>query len=72
MNKIKQFRDIKNIKQVELAMAIGWPRARLSNYENLQRQIVIENGWKIVTGLNRLGVECDFKDVFPPQKDIAA
>jgi transcriptional regulator with XRE-family HTH domain len=55
------------ISQRQFAMKIGFLPSTLSNYENSNRMLNVSTAWKIVIGLQDLGLDVLFHDVFPPQ-----
>ncbi len=68
MNKIAELRKSANVTQVQLAEKIGWAQPRIANYESGFRTPSLKDGRKIVRALNALGVEVNFDDVFPDDK----
>jgi putative transcriptional regulator len=68
MNKISHYRSKANVSQAKLARLIGIKPSTIGNYESGIRNINLEMCWRIVTALNRLGIECSIEDVFPDPK----
>lgn len=58
-NRIKELRKKLNIKQVELARAIGLPAPTLCRWENHQRKVPAEYAFKICKFFRK-----DFLEVF--------
>lgn len=66
MNLISTIRGRANIRQNELAAALGWSQGRLSNYESERRQPSLSDSRMITAALNALGAACTLDEVFPP------
>jgi putative transcriptional regulator len=66
MNRIAEIRERDQIKQGDLAKALGWQRSRLSNYETERRVPSLADSRSIVAALNQLGAGCNLDQVFPP------
>lgn len=74
MNRIAELRSgaASPISQSALALALGWSQGRLSNYEAGRRIPTLKDSRAITVALNRLGVDCQLDDVFPPEQEVAA
>lgn len=65
MNNISSERQKLGISQTQLAVALGWGRPRLSNYEASLREPGLSECRAIVDTLNGLGANCTLDTVFP-------
>lgn len=70
MNKIRQFRELAELTQSQLAGIIGWGQGRLSNYETGERSPSLDDMRRIVAALGANGAPCTLDEVFP--SDLAA
>ncbi len=51
--------------QEDLAKVVGCSQGTINHYANSNRTPNYEMAWKVVDGLNALGADCSFADVFP-------
>jgi len=69
MNALKTLRIEACMSQRRFGAACGFGRksqARIGHYEAGRRSPSLDDARTVVATLNRLGVECDMDDVFPP------
>lgn len=70
MNLVKQFRKKAKASQCDLAAASGVSQFCIYSAEGGARDSLrLDSARAIVAGLNKLGVECSFSDVFPDDVD---
>lgn len=74
VNRIKDYRKKANLSQQALADAMQPPahKSTISNYENCRREPGIQIIYKILSALNKNGVNCSVYDLFPELKKKAA
>lgn len=74
MNKINELIKEHNLTKAGISRAIEWgDSGRLGNYASKRRKVTVDVGYEIVSGFNKLGVNCTFEDIFPdPNKNKAA
>ncbi|WP_105901407.1 helix-turn-helix transcriptional regulator [Vibrio gangliei] len=65
MSKIKVIRGELGVTQETLAKKVGVSQSAMNHYENGNREIKNELGWRIVNALNELGASCTYEEVFP-------
>lgn len=64
-NNIKNLRLTVPVGQRQFALRMGVKPSTLANYENGLRGVTVANAWNIVNQLNAIGLNVEFKDVFP-------
>lgn len=74
MNNLSKFRTKAGLAQKQLGELCGFesPQARISHYENGQRNPSIDDIKIIIGALSRSGVDCTFETLFPDTEDSAA
>ena len=70
MNNISLFRNQAGISQSKLSEMVGVIPSTIGNYESGIRAVNIHMGWKIVNAFEKLGVTCNFIDVFPNPTEL--
>lgn len=64
-NNIKKLRLTVPIGQRQFAIKMGVKPSTLANYENGLRGVNVDNAWNIVNQMRAIGLNVEFKDVFP-------
>ena len=67
MNNIKELRDKAGKTQSDLAAELGITQGAVAHYEKSRRKPGLDTCRKIVSVINRWGVQCSINDVFPPE-----
>lgn len=70
MNNISLFRNQAGISQSKLSEMVGVIPSTIGNYESGIRAVNIHMGWKIVNAFKKLGIKCQFTDVFPNPTEL--
>ncbi|GHX29925.1 repressor protein [Vibrio cholerae] len=65
MNKLKDFRNLVEATQKDIADFVGVSQSTIDRYESGSRKVSIEQARKLIAALNSFGAECTFDDVFP-------
>ncbi|MFD1260514.1 helix-turn-helix transcriptional regulator [Entomomonas asaccharolytica] len=68
MSPLTKYRKLLMLSQKTFGHKAGFCQSTISHYEKRKRTPSIPDARKIITTLNKLGIDCCFDDVFPPDE----